>query len=99
MYERKIIPAFVRVHILYHASKGGVYGMAMIKELRTHGYDISPGTLYPMLHEMESGGLLKSSVEKVNGRFRRVYRATEKGEDVLDKMRYFIGELAREVLE
>jgi DNA-binding PadR family transcriptional regulator len=28
----------------------------MIEELRRHGYRISPGTLYPMLHALERKG-------------------------------------------
>ncbi|MBI4757489.1 MAG: helix-turn-helix transcriptional regulator, partial [Chloroflexi bacterium] len=36
----------IKVHILYHASQGPVYGIEMMEELRRHGYELSPGTLY-----------------------------------------------------
>ena len=31
----------------------------MIEELREYGYEISPGTLYPMLHGLTRKGYLK----------------------------------------
>ncbi len=37
-----------------------VYGLAMIEELRRHGYELSAGTLYPILHGLERKELLKS---------------------------------------
>ena len=70
----------------------------MSAELATHGYEISPGTLYPTLHRMESDGLLVSERQTVNGRVLRVYRATEAGEAALAEGRRAIRELAKEVL-
>jgi hypothetical protein len=43
----------------------------MLEELKHHGYRIGPGTIYPLLHGMERGGLLKSEFRNVNGRRRR----------------------------
>ncbi|WP_245765793.1 PadR family transcriptional regulator [Nonomuraea jiangxiensis] len=42
-------------------------------------YAISPGTLYPTLHRLEADGLLSSRQEVVEGRVRRIYRATKAG--------------------
>ncbi|RLF70801.1 MAG: PadR family transcriptional regulator [Thermoplasmata archaeon] len=99
MYEKVILRAFIRVHILHHASREGIYGLEMIKELKSHGYDLSPGTLYPILHEMESSGLLISERKKVGGRIRRIYKTTKTGEEVLWRLKAFIREMSEEVLD
>ena len=99
MYEKKILLGFIRVHILHHATeKDGIYGVWMIQELERHGYTISPGTLYPILHEMEANGLLMVKHVNVNGKIRKVYRATKKGSATLDGLKDFISELSREVV-
>lgn len=88
----------VRLHILHHAAEEDVHGAWLTKELASHGYEISPGTLYPTLHRLEADGLLVSRQEVVEGRARRVYRATEAGRAALAEDRRALAELAREVL-
>ncbi|AGK60834.1 transcriptional regulator, PadR family [Archaeoglobus sulfaticallidus PM70-1] len=99
MLDRKLFLGFVRVHILYHASKGEIYGAWMMKELARHGYSLSPGTLYPILHEMERDGLLQSKKVVVNGKVRKVYRITEKGLKMLEMAKKRVKELFSEVME
>jgi DNA-binding PadR family transcriptional regulator len=70
----------------------------MAEELAHHGYRISPGSLYPTLHQMEAEGLLTSSAVVVEGRRRRVYAATASGERSLDEAKQQLRELANEVL-
>ncbi|MET7422463.1 PadR family transcriptional regulator [Dactylosporangium sp. NPDC005555] len=88
----------VRLHILHHAAIGEIHGAWMTAELAEHGYQISPGTLYPTLHRLETDGLLVSEQQVVEGRVRRVYRATEAGRLALEEDRRALAELAREVL-
>ncbi|MFE7973898.1 PadR family transcriptional regulator [Streptomyces shenzhenensis] len=88
----------VRLHILHHAVEEEIHGAWMTEELGRHGYEISPGTLYPTLHRLEADGLLTSEQRVVDGRARRVYRATEAGKRALDADRQALRELAREVL-
>lgn len=88
----------VRVHILHHAAEHGVHGAWLTAELARHGYDISPGTLYPTLHRLEAEGLLSSTQRVVDGRTRRIYRATRAGRKALEQDRVALRELAREVL-
>ncbi|MDQ3462245.1 MAG: PadR family transcriptional regulator [Actinomycetota bacterium] len=95
---RDFIRGAVRLHILHHAAEEEVHGAWMTRELARHGYDISPGTLYPTLHRLEAEGLLASQSRVVEGRSRRVYRATEAGRTVLAEDRAALAELAREVL-
>ncbi len=88
----------VRLHILHHAAEQEVHGAWITKELARHGYDISPGTLYPTLHRLEADGLLSSKQRVVDGRARRVYRVTAAGRRALREDRKALQELAREVL-
>jgi len=88
----------VRLHILHHAAVEGVHGAWLTEELARHGYDISPGTLYPTLHRLEADGLLTSQQRVVDGRTRRVYRATKAGKRALAEDRKALAELASEVL-
>ncbi|WP_282776466.1 MULTISPECIES: PadR family transcriptional regulator [unclassified Nocardia] len=95
---REFQRAAVRLHILHHAAEGAVHGAWLTEELAHHGYRISPGTLYPTLHRLEADGLLVSEQQVVDGRTRRVYRATEAGRGALAEDRRTLRELAREVL-
>jgi len=88
----------VRLHILHHAAKGDLHGAWMSAELAEHGYRISPGTLYPTLHRMEGEGLLTSRHLVVDGRNRRVYRATPAGRRALRDAKTALRELADEIL-
>jgi DNA-binding PadR family transcriptional regulator len=90
---------FIRVHILHHAAKERIFGVAMMEELQRHGYEMSPGTLYPVLNAMEAAGYLVSSYETEAGKRRKYYRATAAGKTALKKLRVKIRELTHEVLE
>ena len=89
--------SFVEFHILHHAAEDSVYGLWLIEELGEHGYKISPGTLYPVLHSMESSGLLKSRSTLFKGKIRKYYSITPTGKRYLQKAKRQIGELVREV--
>lgn len=95
---REFMRGAVRLHILHHAAEQDIHGAWMTEELATHGYKISPGTLYPTLHRLESEGLLVSEQHVVDGRTRRVYRATEAGRAALAADRGALTELANELL-
>jgi DNA-binding PadR family transcriptional regulator len=96
---REFKRAAVRLHILHHAADDEVHGAWLTEELMHHGYQISPGTLYPTLHRLEADGLLISRREVVDGRTRRVYQATSAGRAALAEDRRVLRELAREVLD
>lgn len=95
---RRVLLGFMGIHILHHASRGEVTGTFMMEELERHGYRVSPGTIYPLLHKMEEMGLLKSRTEVRNGRRVRLYRATPKGEELLREAKERVKELCSEVL-
>jgi len=97
--ERDLFRGFVPIHVLHHAGKEAVFGQALKQELERHGYRLSFGTLYPILHRLETGGLLRSAKSNVAGKLRKYYRLTPTGRVMLDKARSYIQELVNEVLE
>jgi PadR family transcriptional regulator, regulatory protein PadR len=94
---RKLFLGFIHIHILHHAKEHPVYGTWMVEELREHGYNISSGTLYPILHSMESDGLLVREDKKVEGKIRKYYTTTEKGNEILEEARKKAYELFKEI--
>lgn len=96
---RKFFLGFIQIHILHHAKKAPFYGSWMIEELREHGYDMSPGTLYPLLHSMEAKGLLKKEEQLVEGKIRKYYHITKLGDEILIESRKKAYELFKEIEE
>lgn len=97
--DQELLSGLIRIHILYHACKEPIFGLGMIEELQRHGYKMSAGTLYPMLHGLESRGLLRSKKLRLGRRSRRVYRATASGRQALAKAREKVKLLLGELLE
>lgn len=96
---RDFFLGFIKIHILYHATNEPVYGLWLIEELRRHGYKLSPGTLYPILHRLEEDGFLKSYSENIGGKIRKYYNITPKGKRELSKIKEKINELVKEVMK
>ena len=95
---REFFLGFIKIHMLYHASKEPVYGAWLMQELARHGYELSPGTLYPALHALERDGYLSKEVRVTEGRQRKYYQITDRGQMVLGEARGRIAELVSEVL-
>ena len=96
---REILLSFWKVHILQHAAEGPLYGQWVISELRRHGYEISPGTLYPLLQRMERHGWLQRAASKGAGpRARKNYLLTKEGRRVLKLVKKHLDEMHREVV-
>ena len=100
MDDKDLYGGLIRLHVLHHAEQDPIFGLWIIEELREHGYRLSPGTVYPMLHGMEKKGYLTSSEERAGKRIRRVYRITPAGraalQDAKEKVRELFGELFEE---
>ncbi|MGF3102764.1 PadR family transcriptional regulator [Rossellomorea sp. DUT-2] len=94
---RKLFLGFIQIHILHHAKEEPIYGTWMLEELREHGYSISSGTLYPILHSMETDGLLTKEEKNVEGKIRKYYSTTDKGNKVLSEAREKAYELFKEI--
>jgi len=99
MLDREFFLGFIKIHILYHASKEPICGVEIWEELGRHGYRLSPGTLYPTLHRLEKEGYLESISKVISGRVRKYYQATAEGKLVLEQSKKKIRELVTEVIE
>jgi PadR family transcriptional regulator, regulatory protein PadR len=97
MIDKDLFSGMLRLHVLHHADEGPIFGLAIIEELQHHGYEISAGTMYPILHGLERKGYLVSHHERREGRERRIYRITPLGRRALEagctKVRELFGEL------
>ena len=97
--DRDLYSGLIRLHVLHHAVKEPVFGLGMIEELARHGYRISPGSLYPLLHGLEKKGYLKSTEHRNGKSLRKVYRATAAGRRALVAVRGKVRELFHELIE
>ena len=97
--DKYLYSGLIRLHVLHHAAERPVYGSWMIEELREHGYVISPGTLYPMLHGLARKGYLQVRQEGPGKRARRLYTITEKGRAALEDTKNKVMELFGELFE
>ena len=71
----------------------------MVEELARHGYRISPGTLYPILHGLEKKGYLRATEQRNGKSWRKVYRATPLGQRALLAAKAKVRELFGELIE
>lgn len=99
MQDRELLSGLIRLHILHHAAEGPIFGLGIIEELGRHGYKLSAGTLYPLLHGLERKGYLRSEQERDGRASRRVYHATARGRKALGRARGKVRELFGELFE
>ena len=99
MRYNDLLTGFIRLHILHHAAEQEIYGQWMIDELARHGYRLSPGTLYPMLHAMERNGYLASRVQREGRVGRKLYKATRLGKQGLKLAKVRVREFTGEAME
>jgi len=97
--DRDIIGGLIRLHILHHAAEETIFGLGIIEELAHHGYKLSPGTLYPILHRFEKEGYLRAATVRTGSQERRLYRATPRGRKALNKLKRQVRELYSELFE
>jgi PadR family transcriptional regulator PadR len=105
--RREVLPLLV----LHFISQGPSYGnqlMERIAEMTAGVLSVNPNTMYPLLRQLESQGLIEGKWEHPERRTRRYYSITREGrreyrrlvEEVrpfLDSARSSIGEIIREV--
>jgi DNA-binding PadR family transcriptional regulator len=97
--NRDLYSGMIRLHILHHAEYEAIFGAGMAEELARHGYKISPGTLYPILHGLEKRGYLKSEEERSGRSIRRLYKITASGRRALKTAKLRVRELFGELIE
>jgi PadR family transcriptional regulator, regulatory protein PadR len=83
MNSKELIKGTLRVIVLkLLADHKRLYGYEitqMVKELTKNEIELTFGALYPTLHKLESDGLLTTKTQVVDGRARKYYSLTPKG--------------------
>jgi PadR family transcriptional regulator PadR len=97
--DRDLYSGLIRLHILHHAVEEPIFGLGMAEELARHGYKISLGTLYPLLHNLEKKGYLRSTEQRSGKSARKIYRATPLGRKALKAAKIKVRELFGELIE
>jgi len=97
--DKDLYSGLIRLHVLHHACEEEVFGLDLIEELARHGYKLSPGTMYPVLHGLEKRGYLKSKEFRAGKIGRRLYRATPAGRKALKAAKQKVRELFGELIE
>ena len=95
--NRNFFLGFIRLHIMFHATQEPIFGLDMIRELERHGYSLSPGTLYPILHNLERDGFLQTDKRVIGGKVRKYYTITEAGNTALTEALVKVRELVDEI--
>ncbi|TGL24423.1 PadR family transcriptional regulator [Leptospira yanagawae] len=99
MRINEFFSSFIKIHILHHCLEEEIYGVWMIEELKEHGYKISPGSLYPLLRNLEEKRLIRSRTEQMGKVKRKFYRITPKGKKELTSAKIKLKELIGEILK
>ena len=84
--ERERLKGHLDLLLLSVLAAGPAHGYAIIAALRARSegtFDLPEGTVYPALHRLADAGLLASDWSDADGRRRRVYALTAKGEAAL----------------
>jgi DNA-binding PadR family transcriptional regulator len=97
MDDKSLYSGLIRLHILHHAADQSLCGVWIAEELARHGYKLSAGTLYPILHGLEAKGYLRSHQERNGKSGRRVYKITPRGRKALHSARRRVRELFGEM--
>ena len=99
MTDNDLYGGLIRLHVLHHAAEEPIFGLGIMEELHHHGYQISAGTLYPMLHGLEKKGYLISRSERSGRTARRTYDITPEGREALAAAKVKVKELFGELFE
>jgi DNA-binding PadR family transcriptional regulator len=97
--KRFLFSGLVKLHILHSACNESIYGASISEELSRHGYRLSTGTLYPLLHGLEKKGYLRSRLQRNGKQSRRLYEVTAEGREALAAARVKVQELFGELFE
>lgn len=97
MIDRDFLRGFVKLYALWRSSKAPVHGAAVTAGMRSLGFELSPGTLYPALHKLMSDNDLTVRRAVIDGRTHKLYRITPKGRRELAELQARLKVLVREV--
>lgn len=76
----RMVKSFLDLFVLALLDNGSRHGYEIMRELKAAtGTRIGPGTLYPLLYELEERKLVTGEWVSPNRRSRKVYKLTEQG--------------------
>lgn len=64
--------------------KAPQYGYSLVSLLSDKGFQVEPGTLYPLLRRLEKQGLLESEWDTNETRPRKYYLLSEQGREIFE---------------
>jgi len=97
---RTTVKGLSRVIILWLVSQKKMSGYAIIKEIyRLTDFKFTSGIIYPLLYELEEKDLIRGEWVKKGRRNIKYYSITEKGENVLNRLRELFDKPLRQVIE
>ena len=88
--DKSLVSGSTSMLILRLLEEKDMYGYEMIENLRRKSgnvFELKAGTLYPLLHGMESKGFLNSYEQEEAGKVRKYYCITREGSRILDEKR------------
>jgi PadR family transcriptional regulator PadR len=80
--SKELMKGSTVILILTLLDRKDMYGYEMTKEMEKHSdgvFTLKEGTLYPILHSLESEGFVESYWDEKDGRKRKYYRLTKQG--------------------
>lgn len=89
----------IKVFILHEASRNPIYGGRLAKLLDNLGHTISPGSLYPTLHNLEQAGFLRSHLKVFKGRVRRYYQITPEGRSCFAEIKESLADVVKTIFQ
>lgn len=81
-YSKELLKGSTPILVMSVLKQNDLYGYKIIRELEIrseNAFEMSEGTLYPILHALEKEKLLESYWQEVDGRRRKYYHLTDKG--------------------
>lgn len=99
MIDREFLRGFTKLYALWRGSKKDAYGMAILKEMREVGFDLSPGTLYPTLEKLQREGDITWRKRVIAGRARKTYTLTAKGRRELAEVKERLRSIVQRVFD
>ena len=86
-YSKVLLKGSTSILVLSVLENKDLYGYRIIRELEIrseNAFEMSEGTLYPILHALEKEKCLSAYWQEIDGRNRKYYHITKKGKKVLD---------------
>lgn len=97
MIDRDFLRGFVKIYTLWRAGQEEVYGLQIAEEMKELGFELSPGTLYPALHALRAERDVTVRDRIVDGKRRKCYRVTAKGQRELAELQGRLAVLMRKI--